>query len=486
MALNFSRRPIFPLHLSEDNIVSPMRIANGYIVEGIPENNVESCGKSWHRGREVDACFDHRNDICSDSSQDPVSKDILDILPADPFGMDISTTFTALTGWLEDMEVDYAECVRNRGGTGERNVELFAGLNFFWNNALKFQAFPEIKGIVQKPDPMCSCDGFLDDKETGDLSCSCDFRSICSMDEVSFADDDPPSCCGQQAAESEEQSCIYSEVDGGAPHAGLSFALCYLGVRDLLSVGRVCKSLHSLIQGDPLLWRNIHIEQSLNEKITDDILLQLSNRARGNLQCLSLVECPRITDKGLKHVLESNPRLTKLSVPGCTRLSIEGVVSSLRAFKLTSIQGVKLLRIGGLFGVTQEHFEELKFLLGSGCSLKPQNSYKPHFYHRGNFYVSCDDERAIDIEKCPRCQNLRLVYDCPVDGCQGKEYAAQACRACTLCISRCIQCGRCINENEFVETFSLELLCSGCWKPSLECQEERDWREQEDDFFLHG
>ncbi|XP_023546191.1 F-box protein SKIP14 [Cucurbita pepo subsp. pepo] len=486
MALNFSRRPIFPLHLSEDNIVSPMRIANGYIVEGIPENNVESCGKSWHCGREVDACFDHRNDICSDSSQDPVSKDILDILPADPFGMDISTTFTALTGWLEDMEVDYAECVRDGGGTGERNVELFAGLNFFWNNALKFQAFPEIKGIVQKPDPMCSCDGFLDEKETGDVSCSCDFRSICSMDEVSFADDDPPSCCGQQAAESEEQSCIYSEVDGGAPHAGLSFALCYLGVRDLLSVGRVCKSLHSVVQGDPLLWRNIHIEQPLNEKITDDILLQLSNRALGNLQCLSLVECPRITDEGLKHVLESNPRLTKLCVPGCTRLSIEGVVSSLRAFKLTSIQGVKLLRIGGLFGVTQEHFEELKFLLGSGCSLKPQNSYKPHFYHRGNFYVSCDDERAIDIEKCPRCENLRLVYDCPVDGCQGKEYAAQACRACTLCISRCIQCGRCINENEFVETFSLELLCSGCWKPSLECREERDWREQEDDFFLHG
>jgi hypothetical protein len=41
--------------------------------------------------------------------------------------------------------------------------------------------------------------------------------------------------------------------------------------------------------------------------------LQLTNRAQGNLQCLSLVECPRITDDGLKHVLENNPRLTKVS-----------------------------------------------------------------------------------------------------------------------------------------------------------------------------
>lgn len=309
MALNFSRRPIFPMHLSEDNLVSPMRIGNGYTVEGIPENNTESCRKSWHHGREVDACFDHGKDICS-SSQDPVSKDILDILPADPFGMDISTTFTAITGWLEDMEVDYAERVSDRGGTGEGNIELFAGLNFFWNNAIKFQTFPDIKEIVQKPNPTC---GSRHVEETADVTCCCDFGSICSMDEIYFANDNPPSC-GQQNAECQEQNCIYSEVDGGALHAALNFALYHLGVQDLLSVERACRSLHSAVQGDPLLWRNIHIDQPLNEKITDDSLLQLTNRARGNLQCLSLVECSRITDEGLKRVLESNPRLTKVSI----------------------------------------------------------------------------------------------------------------------------------------------------------------------------
>ncbi|XP_008444416.1 F-box protein SKIP14-like [Cucumis melo] len=493
MTLNFSCRPLIPLHLSEDNLVSPMRIANGYIVEGIPENNAEGCGKPWHRGREVDGCFDHGKDSCSDSSQDPVCKDILHILPADPFGMDISTTFTAITGWLEDMEVDYDECFSSSGGAGTgagsggKDIEIFACLNFIWNSALKFQTFPETKSTVQKPYPIYSCDRCLDGKVTGDVACCCDFGSICSMDEAFFANDDPPSRCGQLDIECQEQNCTYTEIDGGAPHAALSFALSYLGVQDLLSVGRVCRSLHSVVQDDPLLWRNIHIDQPLNEKITDNILLQLTNRARGNLQCLSLVECPRITDEGLKRVLESNPRLTKLSVPGCTRLSIEGVVSSLRAFKLKSSQGVKHLRIGGLYGVTQEHFEELNFLLGIDCSLTQKNSYKQHFYFRGNFYVSCDDKRAMDIEKCPRCQNPRIIYDCPVDGCQGKEHATQACRACTLCIPRCIQCGRCINESsEYVETFSLELLCSDCWKPSLTCQEKRDGREQENGFVRHA
>lgn len=314
MALNFSRRPTFPLHFSEDSLVSPMRIANGYIVEGIHENNTESCGKSWHHGREVDGCFDHGRDMCPDSSQDPVSKDILDLLPADPFGMDISTTFTAITGWLEDLEVDYAGCVSDGGGAGEGNIELFAGLNFFWNNALKFQAFPEIKGIGQNPDQICSYDGCLNGKGTEGASCCCDFESICSMDGVSFANNDPPSFTGQQAAECQEQNCIYPEVDGGAPHAALNFVLYYLGVQDLLSVGRVCRSLHSAVREDPLIWRHIHIDQPLNEKITDDILLLLTNRAQGNLQCLSLLECPGITDDGLKRVLESNPRLTKVSI----------------------------------------------------------------------------------------------------------------------------------------------------------------------------
>lgn len=120
------------------------------------------------------------------------------------------------------------------------------------------------------------------------------------------------------------------------------------------------------------------------------------------------------------------------------------------------------MRIGGLYGVSHEHFKELNSLLGSGDKI--ESSHKPHFYHRGNFYLPHDDDRTIDIEMCSRCEKFRLVYDCPIEGCKIKGKSPQVCRGCTLCIGRCAQCGRCINDTEFEETFCLELLCSDCFK----------------------
>ncbi|GAV80363.1 hypothetical protein CFOL_v3_23824 [Cephalotus follicularis] len=480
MALNFSHRPIFRGPLTEDNLVSPMRIANGYLVEGIPENNVDGFTKPWHSNREIDDSFDYgreRGDRCC--SQESVSKDILDLLPSDPFGMDISTTVTAITGWLEDLEVDYGVYGRNEVSTSDGSYQLFAGLNFIWNNAMRFHTFPgnlafdELNGIgfdcKLNVDSGFGGECSMEKEVVGPVSCHGGLVTACNVDDIFSLGNEMDFVCDQSGGVKEDFG-ISSVGDRGAPHAAFVFALGYLGVRDLLVVERVCRSLHSTVQSDPLLWRSVHIDQPLNEKITDDALLQLSSRAQGNLQCLSLVECPRITDDGLKRVLDNNPRLTKLSVPGCTRLSIEGIVSSLKAFKSMGTQGVKHLRIGGLYGVTQNYFEELKFLLGTDSFM--QNAHKPHFYNKGKLYLSCEDDRAIDIETCPRCQNLRLVYDCPAEGCQGKELATRVCRACTLCISRCVQCGRCINDSAYEETFCLELLCSDCWKQ--QCLERQD------------
>uniref|UniRef100_A0A7N0TX61 F-box domain-containing protein n=1 Tax=Kalanchoe fedtschenkoi TaxID=63787 RepID=A0A7N0TX61_KALFE len=244
------------------------------------------------------------------------------------------------------------------------------------------------------------------------------------------------------------------------PHHALFFALSYLSVQDLLSTEGVCKSLRYTIKTDPLLWRNIHIDQPLNEKMNDDVLIQLTKRAQGYLQSLSLVECSRITDEGLKLVLESNPRLTKLCVPGCTRLSIDRIVDNLKTFSSFDTRRIKYLRIGGVYGVTQKHFDELKLLVASEKNLG--YSPKPHFYGRDTYYLPSDDDRSIDIEVCPICQNLRLVYDCPNEDCRGGELS-QTCRACTFCIQRCIQCGQCINDSVFVENFCLEYLCVDCW-----------------------
>ncbi|KAL5826994.1 hypothetical protein ACOSQ3_018839 [Xanthoceras sorbifolium] len=474
MALNFSHRPIFPAHLTEDNLVSPMRIANGYPVEGMPERNGDGFAMNWHSNQEMDDCFDYGRDRGDNrcGSQEPVSTDILDLLPSDPFGMDISTTFTAaITGWLEDLEVDYGGCGRDEVGTSDMNCQLFAGLNFFWNNAMRYQAFPGYRGFEHKLNVASGSGGCFQEKEVvGEASFHGGIGSVCNMDDILSFPNGNVGVCDQQSEELQERTEISCGREEGSPHAALSFALAYLGVQDLLVVEKVCRSLWTTVRSDPLLWRSIHIDQPLNDKITDDVLLQLINRAQGNLQCLNLVECARITDDGLKRVLESNPRLTKLSVPGCTRLSIDGIVGSLKASKSMGAQGVKHLRIAGVYGVTKKHFEELKFLLGADSTMQ-QNAHKPHFYYRGNFYLSCEDDRAIDIEMCPRCQNLKLVYDCPAEGCQVNP--SLECRACILCIARCVQCGRCINDSEYEETFCLELLCSYCLKQPLNCQERQ-------------
>ncbi|KAI7993473.1 Homogentisate 1,2-dioxygenase [Camellia lanceoleosa] len=53
--------------------------------------------------------------------------------------------------------------------------------------------------------------------------------------------------------------------------------------------------------------------------------------AQGTLHCLSLVECLRISDSGLKRVLECNAGLTKLNVPGYVSLSVEGILCNYMA-----------------------------------------------------------------------------------------------------------------------------------------------------------
>ncbi|OVA20476.1 F-box domain [Macleaya cordata] len=454
MTLNFSRRPIFPTNPSEDNLVSSIRIANGYVMEGISEKNGDGYVRPRHFNWEFGNSFDSGRDMADrGNSREQISTDILDLLPADPFGMNISATFTAITGWFEDFETDR--------------------LNFIWNGAMKLPSDPGNIGIFERSNPSGRFDERVDEKESGNGSFDGGYVSVSNADEFLSLGNEDTQFASNRSRESEESaSSSFADGDGGSPHEGLLFALSYLGVQDLLSAERVCRLLRSAVQSDALLWRNIHIDQPLSERITDDALLRLANRAQGNLQSLSLVECSRITDDGLKRVLESSPRLTKLNVPGCTRLSVEGIVNNLKAFKSTGTPGIKQLRIGGRYGVTHMHFEELKSLVGADKCIHP-NAHKPRFYN-GHYSLPYDDDRAIDIEICPRCQNLRLVYDCPAESCQGKQADSQLCRACTICIARCFQCGRCINDGEYEETFCLELLCSDCWKQLIDCQEGQD------------
>ncbi|PIM98656.1 hypothetical protein CDL12_28863 [Handroanthus impetiginosus] len=503
MALNYSYRSVFPAHISEDDLASPLRIVNGYLMEGVLERNGEGYTRPWHvsQGEAEERNFNcgrDRVDRCS--SPESTSKDIVDLLPSDPFGMDIKTTFTAIAGWLEDMEVNCEGYMSSNNAMDNREGGLFAGWNFIWNNSLNFhpfqlnqkwdmdmQSFPSNLQVNEKLQMGNNCfHSSVQDDEKLNASGSVNtygeergmgaglppydiaFQSACNMGGiVGFSNGSATCSAGLQSKEKVEGASNFEAL----PQEALVYVFSYLGLKDLLSAERVCKASYSAVR-DPLLWRKIHIDHPYNEKITDDVLMQLANRAQGQLQCLSLVECPKVTDDCLRHILETNPEITKLCVPGCTRLSIEFIVDGIKAYNSNKdVGGIKHLRIGGLYGVNHEHFEELKLLTGADDK-NIKSHHKPHFYHRGNFYLPYDDDRAMDIEMCPRCEKFRLVYDCPAEGCKVKDNSPQVCRACTFCIARCAQCGRCINNTEFEETFCLELLCSGCFQEALKYQEK--------------
>ncbi|GFY87266.1 ribonuclease inhibitor [Actinidia rufa] len=445
MALNISRNSLSSIHPLEGSLSSAIKFGNEYLMEGCPDKYSADFGNYMNFNLELENFQD-----CKREKTELLSDDIIDLLPSDPFGMDLNTSFTAITGWLEDIENDLGLTslgfITDKVEAEAGEDGLLAGLNLVWNGAVKFHQDVNNSKIQES--------SIEYDKEL--WAGLCNGGLLLDGNKEDFMDFSYDKYWVSSNADNGFQKCteIHSDGDGGAPHDALFFTFGYLGLRDLLSVERVCKSFRDAVQNDPLLWRSIHIDHPLSEKIADYALLQLTSRARGTLQCLSLVECFRITDSGLRNVLESNPGLTK---------------ASKSAGKLS----IKHLRIGGLFGITNKQFEELKFLLGADNHRLPGAS-KPRFYREGQLYPSCDDDCTIDIEACPRCDKPREVYDCPAESCQGEHHSPQLCRACTLCIARCFHCGRCINGYDYEETFFLDLICLDCWKQLLSCQKEQD------------
>ncbi|KAK1313769.1 hypothetical protein QJS10_CPA06g01338 [Acorus calamus] len=248
-----------------------------------------------------------------------------------------------------------------------------------------------------------------------------------------------------------------SRVEGGEPHEALLFALGYLGLRDLLSAERVCKTWQTHIQNDPLLWRNIHIEEPLNV-IKDDELFRLVRRAQGYLESLTMINCRVINEECLRRVLEISPKLKRLSIPGCLKIMIEGLIDMLKCLNL---QGLKHLRVYRLHNVQLKHYQELKLLLDADKS-DHQKTFIPIFFHNENSSYSFKNVRKLDIEPCYMCGKPWLLFDCPLESCKGSQSSSSPCRACINCIPRCMNCGRCINNIDYVETFCLSFCCWGC------------------------
>ncbi|MCO5580627.1 hypothetical protein L7F22_034497 [Adiantum nelumboides] len=166
--------------------------------------------------------------------------------------------------------------------------------------------------------------------------------------------------------------------------------------------------------------------------------------------------------------------VAQLSLPGCSRISADAVVRMVERHKNQRLSGVatlKQLRIKNMDGFTKDHLDKLQKIVGVKAQ-EQSTLRKPQFYHQKNHSSFQDDDKAIDVEECPICTNVRLVYDCTRERCQEKRGVGNYnCRACILCIVRCEACGRCITDNDYEETFSLDVLCSCCWLGSPKCAE---------------
>ncbi|KAL6001415.1 hypothetical protein ACLOJK_007149 [Asimina triloba] len=118
---------------------------------------------------------------------------------------------------------------------------------------------------------------------------------------------------------------------------------------------------------------------------------------------------------------------------------------------------LECLRLYGLLSITQEQINSINSLL-------QVNSPRPPM-----FYNCTDDYHPIDMDICPKCNHIRLVYDCPRARCQEKEDRFP-CRGCCYCIARCEHCGGCIDFEDLGEdTLCVHLLCSECWLRLPKC-----------------
>ncbi|CAL0313835.1 unnamed protein product [Lupinus luteus] len=243
-----------------------------------------------------------------------------------------------------------------------------------------------------------------------------------------------------------------------SPHEALFLVLSYLNLYELLVMSQVCTLLRDAVSNDVLLWLNLVVERPLSYRLSDGILMKITSKANGRLKTLALIDCVHITDQGLQRVVQQNHLISKLYIPSCTRITPEGV---LRAVEILCRESHSLtsLKINGIYNIQKEHLDLLSFHLRKNQSLEEQQKKQPIYFHeRGNLSVFEKTQRIIDLEICPMCFVVRVVYDCPKGECNRRE-----CRGCSFCILRCENCGKCLESQEIEECACGDNLCPLCW-----------------------
>ncbi|XP_007045238.2 PREDICTED: F-box protein SKIP28 [Theobroma cacao] len=271
-----------------------------------------------------------------------------------------------------------------------------------------------------------------------------------------------------------EDNSGQEEAEAGSPHEALFLVLAYLPLFELLAMSEVCMSLRDAVEKDVLPWLNIIVERPLNLRLSDEILMKVASKANDRLRTLALINCAWISDDGLQRVIDKNPLINELYVPGCTGLTPNGVIRAVQ--KLSEHHhSLKRLQINGIYNMKKEHLETLHYyMLTNQTKQQVQKKQRPLLYHNfRKFQAYRWDEfgRIIDVEICPRCNEVRMVFDCPREECRRKreQYSLIDCRMCKFCIPRCEECGRCVKPEDLEVAVCTDTLCSDCWVQLSKC-----------------
>ncbi|KAJ4823528.1 hypothetical protein Tsubulata_034050 [Turnera subulata] len=258
----------------------------------------------------------------------------------------------------------------------------------------------------------------------------------------------------------------------GPPQEALFLVLAYLPVVELLAMSEVCTSLRDAVNNDILLWLDIIIDRPINWRLSDEILMKITSKANGRLRSLVLINCVKITDEGLQRVVERNHLISKLQVTSCTGLTPEGIVRAVKTLSQYH-NSLKSLRIDGIYNFKKENLDILCSLLRMNPEAQKKSQTILYHHYSINSTTSRDkviSDRAIDVDLCPVCNEVRMVFDCSRETCKRKrDQPYSKCRGCSFCIPRCEECGGCVDEEEQEESVCSDILCSQCWLSLPKC-----------------
>ncbi|XP_048620163.1 F-box protein SKIP28-like [Brassica napus] len=104
------------------------------------------------------------------------------------------------------------------------------------------------------------------------------------------------------------------------------------------------------------------------------------------------------------------------------------------------------LHINGVPGFTKDHLSAL-------------STYLPQ-------------EGAIDLEVCPKCDQVRIIPPCSRESCKREGRKARECRGCWYCVPRCMECAVCLGPDTEVEEAACEgdVVCLACCQALPKCR----------------